>query len=167
MYPYMMQQRAYQRAYLRQMAGREAALEEQAYRQQAYQQQTYQQQAYQQRMYQQQQAYQQQAYQQAAYQRQVFIERAAEALMNKQRAGESQTLLSRGMIMSADMLTCPQNTSVASAAPKTKIPKPVAAPANRHSTASSNPRVYTAATNHLAPATLLGTLSTRSGTRKP
>ncbi|KAK0258570.1 hypothetical protein LTS09_006829 [Friedmanniomyces endolithicus] len=86
MYPYMMQQRAYQRAYLRQMAGREAALEEQAYRQQAYQQQTYQQQAYQQRMYQQQQAYQQQAYQQAAYQRQVFMERTAEALINKQRA---------------------------------------------------------------------------------
>ncbi|KAK1047773.1 hypothetical protein LTS16_004931 [Friedmanniomyces endolithicus] len=86
MYPYMMQQRAYQRAYLRQMAGRDAALEEQAYRQQAYQQQAHQQQAYQQRMYQQQQAYQQQAYQQAAYQRQVFIERAAEALMNKQRA---------------------------------------------------------------------------------
>ncbi|KAK1089021.1 hypothetical protein LTR33_000268 [Friedmanniomyces endolithicus] len=86
MYPYMMQQRAYQRAYLRQMAGRDAALEEQAYRHQAYQQQAYQQQAYQQRMYQQQQAYQQQAYQQAAYQRQVFIERAAEALMKKQRA---------------------------------------------------------------------------------
>ncbi|KAK0936521.1 hypothetical protein LTR29_011925 [Friedmanniomyces endolithicus] len=37
-------------------------------------------------MYQQQQAYQQQACQQAAYQRQIFIERAAEALMNKQRA---------------------------------------------------------------------------------
>ncbi|KAK1819260.1 hypothetical protein LTR12_006330 [Friedmanniomyces endolithicus] len=81
-----MQQRAFQRANLRQMAGRDAAHEEQAYRQQAYQQQAYQQQAYQQRMYQQQQAYQQQAYQQAAYQRQVFIERAAEALMNKQRA---------------------------------------------------------------------------------
>ncbi|KAK1089829.1 hypothetical protein LTR48_009506, partial [Friedmanniomyces endolithicus] len=46
MYPYMMQQRAYQRAYLRQMASRDAALEEQAYRQQAYQQQAYQQQAY-------------------------------------------------------------------------------------------------------------------------
>ncbi|KAK1063149.1 hypothetical protein LTR74_009721 [Friedmanniomyces endolithicus] len=42
-------------------------------------------------MYQQQQAYEQQAYQQAAYQqaayqRQVFVERAAEAITNKQRA---------------------------------------------------------------------------------
>jgi len=118
-------------------------------------------------MYQQQQAYQQQACQQAAYQRQIFIERAAEALMNKQRAGKSHPQFSNPIVMSADMLTPPQSTSVVSVATKVKIPNPVAAPANRHFTASSNPRVYTAATNHLAPATLPGTPSAPSGTKKP